>query len=54
MMSKTVLGRKKIIKPQWEDYRISSSNLETHLYEHLNDFVTEYTAFVYRWNFITV
>lgn len=54
MMSKMVFGKKKIIKSQWDDYRIPASKLEAHLYEPLNDFVTEYRMFIYRWHFPTV
>lgn len=54
MMSKMVFGKKKIIKSQWDDYRIPASKLEAHLYEHLYDFVTEYRMFIYRWHFPTV
>lgn len=31
MMSKMVLGRKKIIKSQWEDYRRASRKLEAYM-----------------------
>lgn len=47
-MSKMVLGRKKIIKSQWEDYRRAARKLKTLLFEHINDFVTECRVFIYR------